>query len=729
MVRSKWAIVCLCIILLSSFYIGYEQHTNANQSQIIATGTVQVNSLNVRSTPSTTGTRVGSLSRGATVSIYERNVNGNWLKIQMNNQWAYVHGDYVRVTPVSNSSNNSSSNSGTVVATGTVNVNSLNVRQSPSTTAARVASLARGATVQIYETGISGNWLKIRVNNQWAYVHGDYITLTRNNNSSSNNSSNTSNNNTGSIIATGTVNVNSLNVRQTASTTGTRVGSLARGATVSIYERNINGNWLKIRANNQWAFIHGDFVTISSSSNNQNSNNSTSNNNNNSSSNTIVATGTVNVNSLNVRQTASTSGTRVGSLARGASVSIYEQNVNGNWLKIKMNNQWAYVHGEYVTVTVSNNNQGTNSDTSNNNNNNTNNNSDTVVATGTVNVNLLNVRQTASTSGTRVGTLNQGTTVSIYERNVNGNWLKIKMNNQWAYVHGDFVTINNTNSNSSGSSNTNNNTSNSNSVVATGTVNVTTLNVRQTPASSGNRVGILARGSSVSIYETNVNGNWLKIKHNNQWAYIHGDFVTVTVSNNSQNSSGSANSGTVPTNALAGRTIVIDPGHGGSDPGAVGNGLREKDITLRVSLELQKKLEAAGAKVVMTRTTDSFVSVNKRFEIANASNGHSFVSIHTNSLSNSQAHGTETFWNRSHQHADSQKLAQVAQKHLVQQLHTRDRGVKEGSFAVVRYTRIPSILVELGFITNPNDANMMKQDRFYEDASEALLRALIEFHK
>ncbi|MFV8826442.1 SH3 domain-containing protein [Alkalihalobacterium sp. APHAB7] len=729
MVRSKWAIVCLCIILLSSFYIGYEQHTNANQSQIIATGTVQASSLNVRSTPSTTGTRVGSLSRGATVSIYERNVNGNWLKIQMNNQWAYVHGDYVSVTPVSNTSNNSSSNSGTVVATGSVNVNSLNVRQSPSTTGARVASLSRGATVQIYETGISGNWLKIRVNNQWAYVHGDFITITRNNNSNSNNSSNNSNNSnsSNSVIATGTVNVNSLNVRQTASATGTRVGSLARGATVSIYERNINGNWLKIRVNNQWAFVHGDFVTISSSSNNQNNNNNnsnSSNNNSNNSSNAIIATGTVNVNSLNVRQTASTSGTRVGSLTRGASVSIYERNVNGNWLKIKMNNQWAYVHGDFVTITVSNNNQNNNSGNSNNNNNSNN----TVVATGTVNVNLLNVRQTASTSGARVGTLNRGATVSIFERNVNGNWHKIKLNNQWAYVHGDFVTIT-TNNNNSNNNNSLNNNNNSDNIVATGTVNVTTLNIRQTAATSGNRVGMLARGASVSIFETNVNGNWLKIKHNNQWAYIHGDHVTVTINNNNQNSSGSTPSHPVPTNALAGKTIVIDAGHGGSDPGAVGNGLREKDVTLRVSLELQKKLEAAGAKVVMTRTTDTFVSVNRRFEIANASNGHSFVSIHTNSLSNSQAHGTETFWNRSHQHAQSQQLAQVAQKHLVQQLKTRDRGVKEGNFGVVRYTRIPSILVELGFITNPNDANMMKQDKFYDDASDALLQALIEFHK
>ncbi|WP_216830377.1 N-acetylmuramoyl-L-alanine amidase [Alkalihalobacterium elongatum] len=720
MVRSKWAIVCLCIILLSSFYIGYDKHTSANQSQIIATGTVQASSLNVRQTPTTSGTRVASLTQGATISIYETGVNGNWLKIKMNNQWAYVHGDYVRVTPVSNSSNNSNSNSGSIIATGTVNVNSLNVRQSPSTTSARVGSLSRGASVSIYEMGISGNWLKIRVNNQWAYVHGDFITITGNNNSSSNNNSNNNNSSSSSIIATGAVNVNSLNVRRTASATGTRVGSLSRGTTIQIYERNVNGGWLKIKMNNQWAFVHGDYVTISS--NNQSNSGSSSNNSSSNASNTIIATGTVNVNSLNVRQTAATSGTRVGSLARGATVSIYERNVNGNWLKIKMNNQWAYVHGDYITVTVSNNNQNNNSGSSNNSNNN---NSNTVIATGTVNVNLLNVRQTASASGTRVGSLNRGATVSIYEQNVNGGWLKIKLNNQWAYVHGDYVTISSSNSNSGNSSN---NSSNSNSIVTTGAVNVTTLNVRQTPSTSGTRVGALARGASVSIYETNVNGNWLKIKHNNQWAYIHGDHVTVTVNNNSQTSSGSTNN-RVPSNALAGKTIVIDAGHGGNDPGAVANGLREKDVVLRVSLALQKKLEAAGANVVMTRTTDTFVSVNSRFDIANRANGHSFVSIHTNSLSNSQAHGTETFWNRSNQHAESQKLAQVAQKHLVQQLKTRDRGVKEGNFGVVRYTKIPSILVELGFITNPSDAAMMKQDRFYEDASEALLNALIEFHK
>ncbi len=717
MVRSKWAIVCLCVILLSSFYVGYDKHTSANQSQIVATGSVQASSLNVRQTPSTTGTRVGSLSRGATVSIYETNVNGSWLKIKMNNQWAYVHSDYVRVTPVSNSSSNSSSSIGPVIATGTVNVNSLNVRQSPSTTAARVSSLSRGAKVSIYETGISGNWLKIRVNNQWAYVHGEYITVSNNSNQNSNNSNNNSSN-SGSVIATGTVNVNSLNVRQTASTTGTRVGSLTRGASVSIYERNVNGNWLKIKMNNQWAYVHSDFVTISSNSNNQNNSGSSSNNNSSNNSNTVIATGTVNVNSLNVRQTASTSGTRVGSLARGATVSIYERNVNGNWLKIKMNNQWAYVHGDYVTVTTSNNNQN-NSGSSNNNNS-----SNTVIATGTVNVNLLNVRQTASTTGTRVGSLSQGASVSIFETNVNGNWLKIKLNNQWAYVHSDYVTVKSNNPNNSGSNNNNN----SNTIVATGTVNVSSLNVRQTASTSGTRVGSLLRGATISIYERNVNGNWLKIKYNNQWAYVHGDHVTVTLGNNSQNSSGSTNN-SVPANALAGKTIVIDPGHGGSDPGAVGNGLLEKDVVLRVSLALRDKLQAAGAKVVMTRTTDTFVSVNNRYQVANSSGAHSFVSIHTNSLANSTAHGTETFWNRTNQHAESQKLAQVAQKHLIQSLNTRDRGVKEGSFAVVRYTSMPSILVELGFITNRSDAQMMKTDKFYNDASDALLKALVEFHK
>ena len=161
---------------------------------------------------------------------------------------------------------------------------------------------------------------------------------------------------------------------------------------------------------------------------------------------------------------------------------------------------------------------------------------------------------------------------------------------------------------------------------------------------------------------------------------------------------------------LTGKVICLDPGHGGSDPGAVGpTGTLEKDNTLAIALLLRDRLEKNGATVIMTREADTDVKspdassqeeLGARVDIANDHGADIFISIHNDAFTNSQAAGSTTFHYGS---PEGIRLASAIQKHLVDGLGTKDRGARYASFYVIRYTDMPAALVEAAFISNPEE--------------------------
>ncbi|MGE8138043.1 N-acetylmuramoyl-L-alanine amidase [Bacillus safensis] len=161
-------------------------------------------------------------------------------------------------------------------------------------------------------------------------------------------------------------------------------------------------------------------------------------------------------------------------------------------------------------------------------------------------------------------------------------------------------------------------------------------------------------------------------------------------------------------NAVLGETIFIDPGHGAQDAGAIGNGLLEKNINLEVALKLRSRLHQAGALIVMSRTSDTFDSLQTRVSKGAQANADIFISIHANANDNSGANGTETYYDTTYAAAHSVKLAQQVQPRMVNALGTKDRGVKTAGFYVIKYSRMPSILLETGFVTSPIDASILK---------------------
>ncbi len=180
---------------------------------------------------------------------------------------------------------------------------------------------------------------------------------------------------------------------------------------------------------------------------------------------------------------------------------------------------------------------------------------------------------------------------------------------------------------------------------------------------------------------------------------------------------------------LAVKTIVVDPGHGGTDPGASGNGLVEKELALDISKRLQTKLLSAGSEVLMTRTTNKYYpTLSERVKLANDSQADAFISIHMNAYTPS-AEGTETYWNSSYSSAESEALASSIQKEMLQELGTRDRGVKQANFQVIKYTKIPSVLVEVAFVTNSGDAELLADSTFREKAATAIYQGTLNYFK
>ncbi|MEB1808295.1 MAG: N-acetylmuramoyl-L-alanine amidase [Bacillaceae bacterium] len=244
-----------------------------------------------------------------------------------------------------------------------------------------------------------------------------------------------------------------------------------------------------------------------------------------------------------------------------------------------------------------------------------------------------------------------------------------------------------------------------------GVVLPNSLTVRSSASSSSSSIGTLRAGNTVEIHE--FQGDWAKIQFNNRWGYIHSFFLKITGSNH----------------LLRGHTIAVDPGHGGRDPGAVANGLQEKELVLDISLRLERKLKEAGANVVMTRRSDVFITLEDRAKIANDARAHSFVSVHANS-GPSAAHGSETFWNRNNSNsAESRELAEKIQERIAYIVKNNDRGVKEANFSVTRNSKMPAVLVEVGFMTNPTEAQRMKSSQFREDAAEAIYQGILDFYR
>ncbi len=190
--------------------------------------------------------------------------------------------------------------------------------------------------------------------------------------------------------------------------------------------------------------------------------------------------------------------------------------------------------------------------------------------------------------------------------------------------------------------------------------------------------------------------------------------------------------GTGNSSALRGKVIVVDPGHGGSNPGAVDNGTRESDNNLAVGLKLRDKLTRAGAKVIMTRETDRTVApegnsleqeLSARVDMAEANNADIFVSVHSNSNSDPAIFGAMTFY----QNGKASQLASAIQNGLVRETNAVDKGTSSANYHVLRDTTMPSALVEMGFVSNAGEAHKLQEDGYRNQIAQGIFNGIVTY--
>jgi len=341
-----------------------------------------------------------------------------------------------------------------------------------------------------------------------------------------------------------------------------------------------------------------------------------------------------------------------------------------------------------------------------------------------ITVDNLNVRSSASSSSTtnKVGQVNKGTIFNVYEDS-NG-WLKVAYNGVFAYVskqYAKYITGENSQPETTQPAPTQpaptqpEPTKPSETVNASviGRVTVNNLQVRQGAGTNYSSIGVLNTGDEVTVQS--ISGYWAKVSYSNKVGYVHKSYLKLI------NQSGKA---------VKDRVIVLDPGHGGKDPGASAESAVEKAIVLKVGNLVKQKLEADGAKVVMTRTGDTYPTLEDRVKITNDNFGEVFVSIHVNSAASSSAKGTETYYSVStgDMYKEDINLATYINNQIVSNADMTNRGVKKEAYYVINNTIIPAVLVELGFVSNSADRAKLVNDQYVSIFADSIYKGIVQYY-
>lgn len=179
--------------------------------------------------------------------------------------------------------------------------------------------------------------------------------------------------------------------------------------------------------------------------------------------------------------------------------------------------------------------------------------------------------------------------------------------------------------------------------------------------------------------------------------------------------------------------IILDAGHGGLDKGAKIKHpyVEEKRLTLSVIRHTKKYLEQLGYRVFLTRARDYFVPLNKRVDLANNANGELFVSVHFNSCPNDTANGIEIYFYNCNENKsrakNSKNLATNILGEIVKNTNAKSRGVKKGQFCVIRDTKMPAILIEAGFLTNPEERDNVRKTPYIEKIALGIAEGIEDF--
>lgn len=477
----------------------------------------------------------------------------------------------------------------------------------------------------------------------------------------------------------GTVTDNGLRMREGPGTNFPIIDTLSKGLEVKITDSS--GSWYKITVGSKSGWVHKDYIAGGSTPS-QNSGSTPPVNKED-------WTGVSTVNSLNVRSTAGLNGSIIGKLNKGNKVSVTGS--VSNWYLIKFGGSEGWVSSQYLEKSTTSpapvTNQG---------------------AFGKVTVYSLNVRDKASLNGRVTDSVKHGEVYEILEEK--NNWYKLSLKDgKTGWAAGWYIekTVG-----SSPEEPTGNSKSGYVQILYNGT------NLRSKASTNSSIVARASAGESFAIQEQT--GEWYKITlKSGQSAYVAGWIVSVS----------GTGSGSAPVNkagGLKGKTIVIDPGHGGRDSGTVGyRDTLEKELTLSTSQILYELLRNAGANVILTRNDDTYSSLNTRVALAHYHNSDAFISVHYDSIYDSSIKGYTAYYYHSYQ----KDLSQSILDNLGKTLSSRNRGVKKGNYYVLRENKQPAVLLELGYLSNPSEEALVTTHSFQDMAARSIYNGLTEYFR
>lgn len=417
---------------------------------------------------------------------------------------------------------------------------------------------------------------------------------------------------------------------------------------------------------------------------------------------TITASG-----GLNLRETASSTGNKLVTLPEGTELDLLEQ--QGQWYKSTYQGKTGWISADYVTVTMEPQ-------------------KGIIAASGG-----LNLRELPSGTGKALITIPEGTTIELIEQQ--DKWYKTTYQSKTGWVSADYVTP----------------TSSSMSHISAVTtvdlsVNGTVYILGGSGVISSNTQSII-EGKSTSKYKENLRDfPALPSEIKKPTTPSRGDTpatdtptppVTRTYDPSKEILIDPFKG--IPDNALSGKTIMLDPGHGGPDVGAVGpTHTYEKNNNLAIALTLNDILKKAGAKAVFTRNTDRSPAANyseiedlkARVDSANNSKADLFISIHNDSFTNPEIQGTSVFYSEENsKQIESLHLASTIRTAVIDTLQTKDRGIKEAGFYILRYTTMPAILLETAFISNPYEEARLQNSIFQKNVAASIFQGIYYYYK
>jgi len=253
------------------------------------------------------------------------------------------------------------------------------------------------------------------------------------------------------------------------------------------------------------------------------------------------------------------------------------------------------------------------------------------------------------------------------------------------------------------------------------TVNAIVLNVRKSPSLSSQVNGKLKLGTKVTVYEEHA--GWAKIVASSGvqgWVYKY--YITKDAPSVTPTSTELIQKSKEP---LKGKTIVLDPGHGGIDDGTSSIvGTPEKTLTLATAKVVEKKLENAGANVIMTRTNDTFISLQQIAELSNQDHADAFISFHYNWTDNPSTNGLTDFY---YQASKDNPLASDILNEVVKTTGLNNLGTRFDDLSVLRNNLQPSTLIELGFLSNKQDDSVVESSAYRDNVAQGVYLGLLDY--